>query len=78
MSTQRYSVTFHPIETIRIWVKSDEFTVPEIQRSIYWEATNERNLLLSLYFGFTLGCMVAWRDQTAKFKKCSELLQGAN
>lgn len=32
MSTQRYSVTPHPIETFLTWVKSGEFAIPQIQR----------------------------------------------
>ena len=29
MSTQRYSVTPHPIETLLTWVKSGEIAIPE-------------------------------------------------
>jgi hypothetical protein len=32
MSTQRYSVTPHPIETLLTWLKSGEIAIPEIQR----------------------------------------------
>ena len=49
MSTQRYSVTPHPIETLLTWVKSGEIAIPEIQRPFVWEATQVRNLLDSLY-----------------------------
>jgi uncharacterized protein with ParB-like and HNH nuclease domain len=49
MSTQRYSVTPHTIETILTWVKSGEIAIPEIQRPFVWEATKVRNLLDSLY-----------------------------
>ena len=44
MSTQRYSVTPHPIETLLTWVKSGEIAIPEIQRPFVWEATKVRNL----------------------------------
>ena len=37
MSTQRYSVTPHPIETLLTWVKSGEIAIPEIQRPFVWE-----------------------------------------
>jgi uncharacterized protein with ParB-like and HNH nuclease domain len=49
MSTQGYSVTPHPIETLLTWVKSGEIAIPEIQRPFLWEATKVRNLLDSLY-----------------------------
>ncbi len=39
MSTQRYSVTPHPIETLLTWVKSGEIAIPEIQRPFVWEPT---------------------------------------
>jgi uncharacterized protein with ParB-like and HNH nuclease domain len=52
MSTQRYSVTPHPIETLLTWVKSGEIAIPEIQRPFVWEATKVRNLLDSLYQGY--------------------------
>lgn len=41
MSTQRYSVTPHPIETLLTWVKSGEIAIPEIQRPFVWEATKK-------------------------------------
>lgn len=45
MSTQRYSVTPHPIETLLTWVKSGEIAIPEIQRPFVWGAIKVRNLL---------------------------------
>lgn len=68
MSTQRYSVTPHPIETLLIWVKSGEIAIPEIQRPFVWEATKVRNLLDSLYQGFPVGYLIAWRNPTVKLK----------
>ena len=68
MSTQRYSVTPHPIETLLIWVKSGEIAIPEIQRPFVWEATKVRNLLDSLYQGYPVGYLIAWRNPTVKLK----------
>jgi hypothetical protein len=68
MSTQRYSVTPHPIETILTWVKSEEIAIPEIQRPFVWEATKVRNLLDSLYQGYPVGYLIAWRNPTVKLK----------
>ena len=68
MSTQRYSVTPHPIETLLTWVKSGEIAIPEIQRPFVWESTKVRNLLDSLYQGFPVGYLVAWRNPTVKLK----------
>src|SRR3984893_17670586 len=68
MSTQRYSVTPHPIETLLTWVKSGEIAIPEIQRPFVWEPTKVRNLLDSLYQGYPVGYLVAWRNPTVKLK----------
>lgn len=68
MSTQRYSVTPHPIDTLLTWVKSGEIAIPEIQRPFVWEATKVRNLLDSLYQGYPVGYLIAWRNPTVKLK----------
>ena len=68
MSAQRYSVTPHPIETLLTWVKSGEIAIPEIQRPFVWDATKVRNLLDSLYQGYPVGYLVAWRNPTVKLK----------
>ena len=68
MSTQRYTVTPHPVETLLTWVKSGEIAIPEIQRPFVWEATKVRNLLDSLYQGYPVGYLIAWRNPTVRLK----------
>lgn len=68
MATQRYSVTPHPIETLLTWVKSGEIAIPEIQRPFVWDATQVRNLMDSLYQGYPVGYLIAWRNPTIKLK----------
>jgi hypothetical protein len=68
MSTQRYSVTPHPIETLLTWVKSGEIAIPEIQRPFVWDSTKVRNLLDSLYHGYPIGYLIVWRNPTVKLK----------
>jgi hypothetical protein len=68
MSTQRYSVTPQPIDVLLAWVKSGEIAIPEIQRPFVWEPTKVRNLLDSLYKGFPVGYLIAWRNPTVKLK----------
>jgi hypothetical protein len=68
MSTQRYAVTPHPIETLLTWVKSGEIAIPEIQRPFVWEPTKVRNLLDSLYQGYPVGYLISWRNPTVKLK----------
>lgn len=68
MSTQRYSVTPHPIETLLTWVKSGEIAIPEIQRPFVWDATKVRNLMDSLYQGYPVGYLIAWRNPSVRLK----------
>ena len=68
MTTQRYSVTPHPIQTLLSWVQSGEIAIPEIQRPFVWEATKVRNLLDSLYQGYPIGYLISWRNPTVKLK----------
>lgn len=68
MATQRYSVTPHPIETLLTWVKSGEIAIPEIQRPFVWDATKVRNLLDSLYQGYPVGYLIAWRNPSIRLK----------
>jgi Uncharacterized conserved protein len=68
MPAQRYSVTPHSIDTLLTWVKSGEIAIPEIQRPFVWEATKVRNLLDSLYQGYPIGYLIAWRNPTVKLK----------
>ncbi|HXR96850.1 MAG TPA: DUF262 domain-containing protein [Terriglobales bacterium] len=65
---QRYSVTPHPIETLLTWVKSGEIAIPEIQRPFVWEASKVRDLLDSLYKGFPVGYLIAWKNPNVKLK----------
>src|SRR5215831_17533069 len=68
MSTQRYIVPTYPIEVILAWVKSGEIAIPEIQRPFVWDATKVRNLLDSLYHGYPIGYLIAWRNPTVRLK----------
>ncbi|HRS06222.1 MAG TPA: DUF262 domain-containing protein [Candidatus Ratteibacteria bacterium] len=68
MTTQRYSVTPHPIETLLTWVKSGEIAIPEIQRPFVWDAIKVRNLIDSLFQGYPVGYLIAWRNPNVRLK----------
>lgn len=68
MPTQRYSVTQPPIETLFTWIKSGEIAIPEIQRPFVWSAVKVRNLLDSLFQGYPVGYLIAWRNPDVKLK----------
>lgn len=65
---QKYSVNQHLIETLISWVKSGEIAIPEIQRPFVWTATKVRDLMDSLYKGYPVGYIIAWRNPDVKLK----------
>lgn len=68
MSIQKYSVNQHPIQTLLSWVNSSEIAIPEIQRPFVWNATDVRNLIDSLFQGFPVGYLIAWRNPSVRLK----------
>lgn len=68
MSVQQYSVNQRPIQTLLTWVNSNEIAIPEIQRPFVWDASKVRDLMDSLYQGFPIGYLIAWRNPNVKLK----------
>jgi len=68
MKTQKYSVNQHLIETVLSWVKSGEIAIPEIQRPFVWDATRVRELMDSLYKGYPVGYLIAWKNPNVRLK----------
>ena len=64
----KYSVNQHPIETLLTWIKSGDIAIPEIQRPFVWNATKVRDLIDSLYQGYPVGYLIAWRNPTVRLK----------
>ena len=65
---QKYSVNQHLIETLLTWVKSGEIAIPEIQRPFVWDSSKVRDLMDSLYQGFPVGYVIAWRNPNVRLK----------
>ena len=65
---QKYSVNQHLIETILAWVNSGEIAIPEIQRPFVWASSKVRDLMDSLYQGYPIGYVIAWRNPNVKLK----------
>ena len=68
MPTQQYTVVQQHIETLLAWIKSGEIAIPEIQRPFVWSAVKVRDLLDSLYQGYPVGYLIAWRNPNVKLK----------
>ena len=68
MSSQKYSVNQPLIETLVTWVKSGEIAIPEIQRPLVWSSKKVRDLMDSLYQGYPIGYIIAWKNPNIKLK----------
>jgi len=68
ISTQKYSVNQHLIESLLTWVRSGEIAIPEIQRPFVWDASKVRDLMDSLYQGFPVGYIIAWKNPNIRLK----------
>ena len=68
MPIQRYSINQHPIEALLTWIKSDEIAIPEIQRPFVWNAAKVRDFIDSLYNGYPVGYLIAWRNPDVRLK----------
>ena len=66
--SQKYQVSQFSVENILNWVKSKEMAIPEIQRPFVWDKTKVRNLMDSLYKGFPVGYLIAWKNPNIKLK----------
>lgn len=65
---QKYAVNQHLIETVLSWVNSGEIAIPEIQRPFVWDTSKVRDLMDSLYQGFPVGYVIAWRNPNVRLK----------
>jgi uncharacterized protein with ParB-like and HNH nuclease domain len=68
MKTQKYSVNQHLIETVLAWVTSKEIAIPEIQRPFVWDSSKVRDLMDSLYQGYPIGYLIAWKNPNVRLK----------
>jgi hypothetical protein len=71
MIIQQYSVNQHPIQILLSWVQSNEIAIPEIQRPFVWDATQVRDFMDSLYRGYPVGYLIAWRNPNVRLKNGS-------
>lgn len=65
---QKYSVNQHLIETVMSWVISGEIAIPEIQRPFVWDSSKVRDLMDSLYQGYPIGYVIAWKNPNVRLK----------
>ncbi len=65
---QSYHVQQYRIYQILSDVQKWEIVIPEIQRPFVWDSTKVRNLMDSLYRGYPIGYIVAWKNPNVRLK----------
>lgn len=64
----KYQVNSYTVDSILTFIKSGEIAIPEIQRPFVWDATKVRDLLDSLYQGYPVGYIIAWKNPNVRLK----------
>jgi hypothetical protein len=68
MPTQRYTVSQQSIDSLFTFIKNRDIAIPEIQRPFVWDAVKVRNFLDSLYLGYPVGFLIAWKNPNVRLK----------
>jgi hypothetical protein len=65
---QKYTVNQYFVSNILNWVQEKEIAIPEIQRPFVWDSVKVRDLMDSLYKGFPIGYIIAWKNPDVRLK----------
>lgn len=65
---QKYTVNQYFVSNILNWVQEKEIAIPEIQRPFVWSSIKVRDLMDSLYKGFPVGYIIAWKNPDVRLK----------
>ncbi len=65
MSTQRFSHTQYPINSLVEQIDSGELSLPDLQRPFVWNRSRVRDLFDSLYHGYPAGYFLFWSTPAA-------------
>lgn len=68
---QKYSVNQQLLEIVLAWIRSGEIAIPEIQRPFVWDSSKVRDLMDSLYQGYPVGYLIAWKNPNVRLKNGS-------
>ncbi len=64
----KYNVNQYSVSTILNWIRTGEIAIPEIQRPFVWSTTKVRDLLDSLYRGYPIGYIIAWKNPNVRLR----------
>ena len=64
----KYSVTQSAVTQLLADVHADKIAIPELQRPFVWDSVKVRDLMDSLYKGYPIGYLIAWRNPDVRLK----------
>lgn len=64
----KYSVNSYTVGHILSWIETSEIAIPEIQRPFVWSSSKVRDLMDSLYKGYPVGYLIAWKNPSVRLK----------
>lgn len=67
----KYSVSQFSINSILGSIDSGDIAIPEIQRPFVWKASQVRDLIDSLYYGYPTGYLIIWQNPEVRLKNGS-------
>ncbi|MFA4996400.1 MAG: DUF262 domain-containing protein [Patescibacteria group bacterium] len=65
---QKYAVNQYLIGNILSDIQMGQIAIPEIQRPFVWDSVKVRDLMDSLYKGFPVGYIIAWKNPDVRLK----------
>lgn len=65
---QKYSVNHYLINNLLNDIQLGQIAIPEIQRPFVWDTVKVRDLMDSLYKGFPIGYIIAWKNPDVRLK----------
>lgn len=65
---QKYAVNQYLIGNILSDIQMGQIAIPEIQRPFVWDSVKVRDLMDSLYKGFPIGYIIAWKNPDVRLK----------
>ncbi len=68
MTIQRYSVNQYSVQNLLTWIETGSIAIPEIQRPFVWNTAKVRDFIDSLYCGYPVGYLIAWRNPDVRMK----------
>lgn len=68
MTGKRFTLMQYSVHVILGLIDVEDFVIPEIQRTSVWKRSQFRDLIDSLYNGYSIGYIINWKNPDVKTK----------